>query len=121
MRILPQGIGKTRNANIKAEPQRRAIHAALALALALGGTFRQLALLSTVARLATYLVTCLALPRLRRVNAGFRTPGLIVPVLGTVVSLMFVLALDRWKLLAGALALAAGAAIFFITRPAGES
>ena len=98
-----------------------AIHAALALALALGGTFRQLALLSTVARLATYLVTCLALPRLRRMNAGFRTPGFIVPVLGTVVSLMFVLALDRWKLLAGALALAAGAAIFSITRPAGES
>lgn len=93
-----------------------AVHAAFALALALGGSFRQLALLSTVARLATYLVTCLALPRLRRMNAGFRTPGLFVPVLGTVVSLMFVLALDRWKLLAGALALAAGAVVYALSR-----
>jgi amino acid transporter len=98
-----------------------ALHASLALALALGGTFRQLALLSTVARLATYLVTCLALPRLRRLNPGFRTPGLVVPVLGTAVSLAFVFALDGWKVLAGALALGGGAVLYMLTRPVGKS
>jgi amino acid transporter len=97
------------------------LHCALALGLALGGTFRQLALLSTVARLVTYLVTCLALPRLRRLNPGFRTPGLVVPVLGTAVSLAFVLALDGWKLLAGALALGAGAVFYALTRPVDKS
>src|SRR5688500_5202118 len=67
------------------------LHAGIALALALAGSFRELALLSAVARLATYLMTCLALPRLRKLNDGFRTPGLVVPILGVVVSLVFVL------------------------------
>ena len=95
-----------------------AVHAAFALALALGGSFRQLALLSAVARLATYLVTCLALPRLRKPDEGFRTPRMIVPALGVLISLLFVISLDRWKLLAGAIALAAGAIIYYVSRPA---
>src|SRR6185295_11631169 len=53
-----------------------AIHVALALALA--GSFRTLALLSAVARLATYLVTCCAIPFLRKLHdspeKGFRNP-----------------------------------------------
>ena len=97
-----------------------AVHSSLALALALGGTFRQLALLSTVARLTTYLVTCLALPRLRKMNPheGFRTPGLIVPILGVLVSLTFVFSLDAQKLLAAALALAVGAVLYLVSRGA---
>jgi basic amino acid/polyamine antiporter, APA family len=92
------------------------IHATVALGLALGGTFRQLALLSAVARLATYLVTCLAVPRLRKLNQGFRTPGLIVPILGVLVSMVFVVSLDRWKLLAAGIALTAGALIYLLSR-----
>lgn len=92
-----------------------AIHTAVALGLALGGSFRQLALLSAVARLATYLATCLAVPRLRKLNEGFRTPGLIVPILGTLVALAFVVTLDRWKLLAAAIALTVGAIVYFAT------
>jgi len=92
-----------------------AVHSGLALALALGGTFRQLALLSAVARLATYLVTCLALPRLRKTNEGFRTPGLIVPILGGLISLTFVLSLDSRKLLAAALALLVGAIVYALS------
>jgi len=94
-----------------------AIHTAAALALALGGSFRQLALLSAVARLSTYLVTCLAVPRLRKLNEGFRTPGLIVPALGVLVSLVFVVNLDRWKLLAAAIAIGAGAIVYLLSRP----
>jgi APA family basic amino acid/polyamine antiporter len=94
------------------------IHTAAALVFALSGSFRQLALLSAVARLTTYLATSLAVPRLRRLNEGFRTPGLIVPILGTIVALAFVVTLDRWKLLAGGIALATGALVYLVSRPA---
>jgi amino acid transporter len=91
------------------------VHSGFALVLALGGTFRELALLSTVARLTTYLVTCLALPRLRKLNDGFRTPGVILPILGTLTSLVFVFSLDRWKLAAGAIALTVGAGVYVLS------
>jgi amino acid transporter len=93
-----------------------AIHTAVALAFALSGSFRQLALLSAVARLTTYLATCLAVPRLRKLNEGFRTPGLIVPILGTLVALAFVVTLDRWKLLAAAIALVVGALVYVASK-----
>ncbi len=93
-----------------------AIHALLALVLALAGSFRQLALLSAVARLATYLATCLAVPRLRKLNEGFRTPGYWVPALGTLVALVFVVTLDRKRMLAAAIALAVGAIVYAVTR-----
>jgi basic amino acid/polyamine antiporter, APA family len=93
-----------------------AIHAAVAMAMALAGSFAQLALLSAVARLATYLATCCAVPRLRKLNEGFRTPGLIVPVLGVLVSLTFVYVLDAKRMLVAAIAIAVGAVIYFLTR-----
>lgn len=92
------------------------IHTISALALALAGSFAQLALLSTVARLATYLATCLAVPRLRKLNEGFRTPGLIVPILGTLVSLVFVVTLDAKRLIAAAIALTVGGVLYMVTR-----
>ncbi|MFZ2490582.1 MAG: APC family permease [Thermoanaerobaculia bacterium] len=94
-----------------------AVHASVALALALAGSFRQLALLSAVARLATYLATCLAVPRLRRLNEGFQTPGLVIPILGVLVSMVFVVSLDRYKLMAAGIALTVGAIIYALTRP----
>jgi amino acid transporter len=97
------------------------IHAAVALVLALAGSFAQLALLSAVARLATYLATCLAVPRLRKLNEGFRTPGLIVPILGVLVSLGIVVMVmidNPKRALAGAIAVAVGAVVYFVSRPA---
>lgn len=94
-----------------------AIHTAVALALALPGSFRTLALISAMARLTTYLVTCLAVPRLRKLNEGFRTPGYIVPALGVLVSLVFVVNLDRQKLIVAAVALTAGALLYFVSKP----
>jgi len=58
----------------------------------------------------------LAVPRLRKINEGFRTPGLIVPILGSLVSLLIVVTLDRTKLLAGAIALAVGAMVYALSR-----
>jgi len=97
------------------------IHTTVALALALGGSFRQLALISAMARLTTYLVTCLAIPRLRKMNAartteGFRTPGYVVPALGVLVSMVFVVNLDAKKLLVAAIALTVGAVIYAASR-----
>jgi amino acid transporter len=96
-----------------------AIHATVALALALGGSFRALALISAGARLATYLMTCLAVPRLRKLNEGFRTPGLIVPILGVAVSLVFVLTMieEPKRVLALAIGLVVGALIYWLSKP----
>jgi amino acid transporter len=93
------------------------IHASVALILAVAGSFATLALISTVARLTTYLTTCLAVPRLRKLNEGFRTPGLIVPILGVLVSLTFVISLDAKKLIAGAIALVVGAGVYLVSKP----
>jgi amino acid transporter len=93
-----------------------AIHSLVALVLALGGSFAKLALLSAVARLTTYLFTCAAIPRLRKLNEGFRTPGLIIPILGTLISLASFFFLDRFKFIAAGIAMVVGAAIALTTR-----
>lgn len=92
------------------------IHATIALGMAIGGTFATLAKLSAVARLATYLFTAAAVPRLRKLNdgAGFRVPGgMIIPILGVLVALIIVITLDRQRLLLGAIAITVGALIYF--------
>jgi basic amino acid/polyamine antiporter, APA family len=96
-----------------------AIHTTVALGMALAGSFRTLALISAGARLVTYLMTCLAVPRLRKLNEGFRTPGLIVPILGVIVSLVFVITMkeEPKRALALGIGLVVGAAIYAISRP----
>jgi amino acid transporter len=93
------------------------LHVAAALVLALAGSFAQLAMLSAVARLTTYLFTCAAVPRLRKLNEGFRTPGLIVPILGTAISVALFFTLSRFNIAAASIALAVGALIWVVTRP----
>ncbi|HEX8411572.1 MAG TPA: APC family permease [Thermoanaerobaculia bacterium] len=94
-----------------------AIHTTVALAMALAGSFRTLALISAGARLVTYLMTCIAVPRLRKLNEGFRTPGLIVPILGVVVSLIMVVAIwqEPKRLIALGIGLVVGAIVYFLT------
>ena len=91
------------------------IHVIFATGLALGGSFAKLAMLSAVARLTTYLFTCAAVPRLRKLNEGFRTPGLWLPILGTAISLALFLTLNRWNVLAATIALAVGALIYVMS------
>lgn len=90
------------------------IHTAVALAMALGGTFATLAKLSAVARLATYLFTAAAIPRLRRLgDGGFRLPGgPVIPALGVLAALIIVVTLDATRLTLGAIAIAVGALIY---------
>ena len=92
------------------------VHVIVATILALASSFANMALFSAGARLATYLFTCAGVPRLRKLSEGFRTPGLWMPILGTLISLALVVSLDRVKLTAGAAALVLGAVIWAVTR-----
>jgi APA family basic amino acid/polyamine antiporter len=89
------------------------IHVAVAAVAAVAGSFAQLALLSTVARLATYLAGCASLPFL-----GERTAKrIILAILGTAVSLTFVITLNQWNAIAAAIALLVGAVIWYASTP----
>jgi amino acid transporter len=93
---------------------------AVALALALSGSFVFLAAVSAVARLVMYLAVCLATLALRRRTPGgdmgpalFVIPlGPVVPLLATVVASGILLGATTQQLAAGAAALVAGAALF---------
>ena len=94
-----------------------------ALLLALTGSFVQLAMLSIVARLATYIGTAAAVPILRRKfpekAKGFRLPGgATIPALAILLSLAFLMSASLRNLIAGAIALAVGAAVYFGRRAA---
>ncbi len=94
---------------------------ALALALALSGSFVQLALLSVTARLATYIGTAAAVPVLRRRFGdrpdAVRLPaGPAIPVAALALAIVFLASAQVANLIAGALGLAAGAVIYRLRR-----
>jgi len=93
------------------------IHVLFAAILACAGSFAKLAMLSAVARLTTYLFTCAAVPFLRKLNEGFRTPGLVIPILGTVISLVLFFTMNRFNFLAAGIAIIVGALIYLASRP----
>jgi len=96
--------------------------AAVALALALTGSFVQLAAVSAVARLVMYLAVTTATLVLRHRTpdeemraAEFTIPlGPVVPVLASVVALSILAGATQQQLLSGALALAAGGVLYLI-------
>jgi amino acid transporter len=105
-------------------PRYRTPHVAIltqtgvALALVLTGTAEELAVLSAIARLATYIGTCLAVPVLRRklpsTPRTIRLPGgPTIPILALVICVLFLSAAEAKNWIAGGIALAAGAAIYF--------
>ncbi len=94
---------------------------ALSLLLALTGSFVQLALLSVVARLCTYIGTSLSVLVLRRRHGGrdgaLRLPGgPAIPVAATVLSIGLLASASAANLAAGAVALALGAVVFAFRR-----
>ena len=96
-----------------------AVYAAVALALALSGTFVQLAAASAVARLVYYAATCAAVPVLRRkqgpMPGAWQLPGgPTIPVLALVGSLTIVTGADAYSLKLGGLALAVGAGFYVL-------
>jgi APA family basic amino acid/polyamine antiporter len=97
---------------------------AVALALALSGSFAQIAVVSAVARIVTYTSVSAATLRLRspmfdgRVNpATFTTPfGPVIPVIAITVGLAVIAGATRAQLIGGLSALAVGAVLFLIRR-----
>ena len=93
----------------------------VSLALALTGSFVQLALLSIIARLTTYIGTAAAVPILRRKFGNrpnvVRLPGgPTIPVLALVLSLAFLASAELRNLVAGLIALVIGAIIYRFRR-----
>ncbi len=95
--------------------------AVVALTLALTGSFVALAAVSAIARLVMYLAVCAStLVLRRRVPTGDVGPaqftvagGPVVPVVAMIVALGILAGASQAQLTAGALALAAGAVLFF--------
>jgi amino acid transporter len=92
---------------------------AIAIPLALSGSFVQLAAISVVSRFAQYLPTCLAVPVLRRwrkdLPTGFRVPfGPVIPVVAAVVSVWLLTKATRVQLLWGLGALVVGVPLYFL-------
>lgn len=97
-----------------------AVHVGVAIPIALGGSFAQLALLSAVARMTTYLFTCAAVPRLAKISPGFRVPRWI-PWLGVAISLALFVTLSGGHLLAALIALTVGALLYGLDRALPEA
>lgn len=93
----------------------------LAWVLAISGSFAVLATTSAVARLVAYTGTAASTLALRRERpdvgpARFRAPGgALIPILAILVSLVILAGASRAQLLGGAIALAAGAALFLVS------
>jgi len=102
------------------------LQSAIALILALSGSFVGLAMLSIVARLATYVGTAAAVPILRRRFRGrpdvFRIPGgYTVPSAALALSLVFLASAELENLVAGGAALLVGLIIYRARRTPVES
>jgi len=94
-----------------------AFYAAVALGLALSGTFVQLAAASSVARLLYYAATCAAVPALRRKQGpapeAWQLPGgATIPALALLASLSIIAGADARSLKFGGIALAVGAGFY---------
>jgi amino acid transporter len=97
------------------------LQTAIALPLALSGSFAALAALSVVARLATYVGTAAAVPVLRRKLAhaptAWRIPGgPVVPVAAVLISLGLAASARLSNLIAAAVALGLGALLYALRR-----
>ena len=97
------------------------VQSAIALPLALTGTFAGLAALSVVARMATYIGTAAAVPVLRRkmpaTPNAVRVPGgPLIPIAALVVCAALLASATTANLIAGAVAILLGAALYLTRR-----
>jgi amino acid transporter len=92
-----------------------------ALALVLTGTAEDLAVLSAIARLATYVGTAAAVPILRKklptTSRTIRLPGgPVIPIAALLICVLFLSAAEAKNWIAAGIALAVGALIYFLRR-----
>lgn len=101
------------------------VQSAIALVLALSGSFVQLAMLSIIARVATYAGTAAAVPVLRKKHPNRRgivklPGGYFIPLVALCLCLVFLLSASVENLIAGATALVLGAVIYILKSPKTE-
>lgn len=113
----PKAFGKI-HPNYRTPAVAIVVQTSLALILALSGSFVQLAMLSIIARLATYIGTVAAIPVLRRKFGNdkqtFQTPGgYLIPVLAFGICIIFLSSTTTINLIAGGIALIIGAVIYY--------
>lgn len=95
-------------------------YAAIGSILAIAGNFQQLATVSVVARLANYIVTCAAVPILRKRSDSehyFRVPfGPVIPIIGIALAIWLLFQATRTDILGFLVASAVGA-VLYLARP----
>ena len=98
------------------------VSSAVALVLALSGTFVAMAAASAISRLVVYVATCVSLLRLRNARFRDRVPpaafvvpfGPLIPIAAIVFSLTILVGATPRQWLAGTAALAAGAVLYWV-------
>lgn len=95
--------------------------AVIAGILAFSGSFVQLAMLSVVARMSTYIGTAAAVPFLRRkfprtAKTVVLPGGPLIPIAALILSAGLLASATRWNLIAGVVALAVGAVLYRFRR-----
>jgi len=98
------------------------LQTAIALPLALTGSFVELAALSVVARLATYLGTAASVPMLRRkfpdAPGAVRIPGgPVIPIVAALLCVVLAASATPKNLIAGAIAIVIGFVLWLMRRP----
>lgn len=95
-----------------------AVQGLLAFALAVPGSFEELAKLSAIARIVSYASTCAALPVFRRtrpVAHSFRVPGgLLVPAAAVLLCVVLVASSSAMHLALGAVAVGVGCGLYWL-------
>jgi amino acid transporter len=96
--------------------------AIIAGVLAFSGSFVQLAMLSIIARMSTYIGTAAAVPILRRKYPRTEKTvvlpgGPTIPVLALLMSFALLASATAWNLIAGGIALLVGAGLYLLRRP----
>lgn len=121
--LLPAAVAKksSRNTPIVAI----IITVALAIPIALSGSFTQLAAISVVSRFAQYIPTCLSVIVLRKkrpeLKSTFRVPfGPVLPILSVVISLWLLSKATQTQIIWGLGAMLIGVPLYFIMKKTGK-
>lgn len=99
--------------------------AAVAILIAISGSFTQLAAISVVSRFTQYLPTCLAVIILRKKNPTVKSSlqipfGPIIPIISILVSIWLLIQSDMSKILIGLGGLIIGVPFYFIMKKSGK-
>ena len=125
--VLPPFFGRI-HARFHTPANAIVVTSAVALLLAVSGTFATMAAASAISRLIVYVATCASVLQLRKARfqglvrpAGFVVPGgPVIPSIAILIALAILAGATRVQLVAGGVALAAGAVLFAIAT-AGKS